>query len=648
MTVNHTDPHSGAFENSASMQDVDAQSGAVSRDAWVLFTIGVILMTGTFFASRGIIVIDEIIYLVSAGALQSTGSQLFDNGYDRFPSLDLTMGPFFSARDDGLLGSQYPIGQQLAGAILHPILGPRGLYFLNAVAALVTLFATYALAMRLFRDRQIALWSCLLLTIGSYWAEYNYGYWPHMISIAAVVVSLNLSLMALTEERAGPVLKASALAGLILGAGMVFRVDSILLLPVLAVLAITIGRRPVHVFVGGALGLIPGIAVLAWSNYVKFDTFNPLSYGPARASSGLEKYYLMIGVGLAGLCFLIAWRCLAPRFRRHLVLTGIALVGLAVIIVPQARGLVMAFVNGIENLIVDSRATPDDRPSIDFRPDGTVLFWGLAKKALGQSMPWIGMLPLLALPALAGRRTAIAILGLLCLIWVTPFVLQSWHGGLGSNMRYFLPILPAICILGVAVLQAQVKAAALGPRAIIYSVLVGCLLGAVWISLHPTGLAGAAQILSLYVLLGCLVVAVVALVVRTPRSASASVIAFGVGIGVAVSNLLTDISHAQQRREHNALTPDFETVLAGEIVVFDRIVMSAAGNPDQLLALSVLVDGPDPELISGAFDAGMAVAMHADQAMASFPNFDGLEVTETGHGLGPDFVVLRRAAERSR
>ena len=60
-------------------------------------------------------------------------------------------------------------------------------------------------------------------------------------------------------------------------------------------------------------------------------------------------------------------------------------------------------------------------------------------------------------------------------------------------------------------------------------------------------------------------VALLALLIRTPQTAGMSVLVFGIGLGVAVSNLITDVSHAQKRRVDNALTPDFETRLTGSV-----------------------------------------------------------------------------------
>jgi len=619
-------------------KQVDAGEAAIAlprdrmaRDRLILLAIGVVLVVGTFFASRGITVIDEIIYLVGATAFQATGSLMVDNGYTVLPYPEVTFGAFFSAREDGLLGSQYPFGQTVFHAVLHPVLGPRGLYVLHALAAVVTLFATYAVALRLFADRQVALWSCLLLAGGTFLMEYVYGYWPHMTSVAAVMVSLALALKAFETERAfGP----AALAGLALGAAIVLRIDSLLLLPVLAVLALVVGRRLGVIIAGGAVGLLPAVLCLSWSNHVKFNTWNPLSYGHEGGGTSLTSYLPLLAVGVAGCSVLVLWRLL-PSARRYVVWGSVAVAVVTVLAVPQVRGMAVAFVTGFTVLIVDMTATVQRHAAIQAQPDGTMLFWGIPKKALGQSLPWIGLLPLLALPTLKEHRRAIGILAVMCLIWITPFALRSWHGGLGGNMRYFLPILPVLCILGALLVRSLAPG-----RAFLYAAIAGCLLSTVWVAVHPSAHAGASQILSLYVLTASAWAAVAALVV--PGMLRVGAVAFGVGLGVAVANLMTDVTDAQKRRADIALVPDFETRVAGPALVFDHLLMSAFSNPDQVMAMSPAISGPRPEMVLRALDKGMAVALPGETAQTFLADHEALEIVPSSLGLPPGFVEVQR------
>ena len=87
-------------------------------------------------------------------------------------------------------------------------------------------------------------------------------------------------------------------------------------------------------------------------------------------------------------------------------------------------------------------------------PDGTRSFWGLSKKALGQSLPWLGLLALLLRPQLwQGRSRSFTCALIFTALFMLPFLIRSWHGGMSSNMRYFLPALPVLSILAATLIH---------------------------------------------------------------------------------------------------------------------------------------------------------------------------------------------------
>ena len=63
-------------------------------------------------------------------------------------------------------------------------------------------------------------------------------------------------------------------------------------------------------------------------------------------------------------------------------------------------------------------------------------------------MPWIGLSAiLLTCRVRPGEQRLFATLAILIATMSVPFIWLSWHGGGSGNMRYFLPILPPLCIL---------------------------------------------------------------------------------------------------------------------------------------------------------------------------------------------------------
>ncbi len=82
-------------------------------------------------------------------------------------------------------------------------------------------------------------------------------------------------------------------------------------------------------------------------------------------------------------------------------------------------------------------------------PGGALVYIGGVKKALLQSCPYLVMLAVPIAMLLRGAKHGPA-LGMLLLApaaFVAPYAFHAWHGGLGLNLRYFLPILPFTSIL---------------------------------------------------------------------------------------------------------------------------------------------------------------------------------------------------------
>ena len=85
--------------------------------------------------------------------------------------------------------------------------------------------------------------------------------------------------------------------------------------------------------------------------------------------------------------------------------------------------------------------------------------------------------------------------------WALPFLLLSWHGGLGSNMRYLLPTLPALCAVAGWLILGLVRRAG-GWRPLAAGGLVAAVAAFAWLDLVPGRSAQLHQIVSIYALLG--------------------------------------------------------------------------------------------------------------------------------------------------
>ena len=182
--------------------------------------------------------------------------------------------------------------------------------------------------------------------------------------------------------------------------------------------------------------------------------------------------------------------------------------GGALLFIPATNGWLLRFWNGFLALVLDFRDIEYEHFGVKRGPGNTIVAWGQVKKSLGQSMPWIGLAALLLTSRVQkADRRIFAILFTFIAIITMPYILLSWPGGGGSNMRYFLPVLPALCIVCAKILTdlcpliPRVKAFAFA------GAIVALGLGFAWTVTMPSQFVGVQQILSTYVFLATVMTA---------------------------------------------------------------------------------------------------------------------------------------------
>lgn len=511
--------------------------------------LALILVIGGFLASTGLFNVDEVITYAGANAFRGSGTFVVWNGFDAFQFASLRLGILV----DGPRGlvPQYPVGTAIVGAPLLALFGIRGLIFLNVLAAVATLFVTRALAKRLFDDELVAVLAVLLLFAGTFWLEYAFAIWPHAVSVLCVTLSLLFALRAFEEGECFA--RNTFLSGLAVGIGFLFRSDTILVLPVIGIWALLFCGKPFRMGLWGALGLVPGVALAAWANWVKFGTLNPLSYGqPDGGGTDLMRHVMPI-VGLV-LVFALLLVVRYVRWRpkpQNAVIALVVLSALALLVIPPARDLAIRYLDGFWKLVVDATALGDSRLGVQAGPGGMVSFWGHWKKALGQSMPWLGIVAFLAFARWPSRHPYPAAFVLtLVALWTLPFCLLAWHGGMSSNMRYFLPVLPALCALCAKLMVVLARSIEHPQRLLAGGAVLAIILVAIWTAMHPAGFAGAHQILSTYVLALTVVLALLAGLHGLPGriARQATLAAIGCGLVMAAMFTISDLVLAQKRR----------------------------------------------------------------------------------------------------
>ena len=545
---------------------------------------GLITLAAT--ASAGLYNIDEVMYLLSAESLHNSGSWVVQNGRDAFTSDDLRVWLLVDG-PHGLV-SQYPVGASLAAAPLIGVFGQSSLIVLNILGGVGSLFITRVLARRLFGSADVANLTVVLFALCTFWAEFVVGHWPHSISIFFVLLSILLFLVAL--DRARFAWHPAIWSGVFVGLGMFFRLEGILLLPAITALTILYGKRPLQILVGGAVGFVPMMILMGLSNLVRFGTFNPLSYGQTGGGTDVANYLVPVIVILSCLAGLVIVRRLGEF--RHWGAVGIFVVticiALALLVAPVQSGL-LKIMNGIQAILIDATAIQDGRPWAQNRlPDGTVLFWGLPKKALGQSLPWLGCLAALVGLAWNSRRRSILVVLVIFAAWSVPFIARSWHGGMGSNMRYFLPTLPLLAALSAwLILELGKRLQKNDLQMVLVAAVAVYFLTTVWLFLWPEQLSWIHQMVSLKLLIAIAALSLLAGFVRQRMPVLLALCSIGAGLGFSSVIVIHDYSASQKQRKYTAAYKDVMSTIPGRVLFYGdpTIFYPAFGNPGQIVAL---------------------------------------------------------------
>ncbi len=463
-----------------SLEAIDARIGPFSTVrpdaiAWTAFSL--LLVAAALYLPAAPFTVDELFYAQMAAAMAEEGRLAFTQmhlaGVD---SVDFGVG---QAVADGRIAPQYPAGYSLIAAPFYAAFGVNGLVALNALATLAAISLVYRIALRLaHEDQDAAQISAVLFAAGSMAVSYALAIWPHMLATAIILFALDQVLR--SEGRAA---RPLIVAGLALGVACAVRVDA-----VLAVVAILVWLRA---FIGGAnrlasvcfvAALIPGLLLSAGANAAKFGVFHPFSYNAADGGASIAAYGPLAYLAPLGLAAIMAVDCrpLATRVfdrarrvgsRQWLIIGGAAF--LLAMAMPPARELLRNYAI----LLIDLQLHPYQGgiDGVERDPSGVILFWGVYKKALVESMPF-AVLALAGLPAFftgEGRRGE----GLLWLVigaFVSFYALSRWHGGLSLNLRYFLPVAAPLSIL--AAFQLRALSAEGAPRkAVLYAAGVGIL-----------------------------------------------------------------------------------------------------------------------------------------------------------------------------
>lgn len=415
-----------------------------------------------FLSPAGHVTVDESVYHLMARSFADAGSFEILNGYREFPSSELRLSAMVPV-GDGLF-AYYPYLHPVLAYPFYSLFGYQGLFYLNSLAFLGVVGLCFAIAQRVFRDQALSLNACLILVLATYAWQYSQAAWPHALSTLFVTGAVYVAVLALLAADRRRAVGIALAAGLVVGAGVGVRIDVLFVLPALLVpFLFAVPSRPLPA-IAVIAGTVPGLAALAVANQIKFGTLSPFSYGAQAAGTGIDpmSYVPLAAMGL--LLGAVAWISTRLRMRalvqahRKALLVGAALAGVGALFVPEVWALVSRVATGAYQLVVDLRIRDLSiaEGGLSRGPGGGLIYMGALKKSLLQSCPYLVVLLLPLMALLRGGRDA-TVLGVLLLVpagFIGVYAYFAWHGGLGLNLRYLLPLLPITSIFAAYVWRA--------------------------------------------------------------------------------------------------------------------------------------------------------------------------------------------------
>ena len=382
----------------------------------ILILFGLMHVFATvYLVIPGYLSVDETIYHWSAAGFAAHLSLDIRNGYDECPS-PLLVHPFLRVHNEKLY-TQYPAVFPILAFPFYKLAGYYGLFLMNSLAFMVVLILCFATAKYLFGDLDLALNSLLILCFATFAWEYSQAAWPHMFSSGFILGAFYAFVRSFgATERRQAMLWALG-TGIIAGFAPGIRNDGICLFPLITLPLVC--TRPIRLreLAMVLVGMLPGICVLSWINYLRYGVASPFSDGNVSLSVGS-----LVTIGV--LCLTIPALFTRPmvvdairKRRKTLWPVAVAVVLPVFLVEPVRRFLWDLCFNSFVSSI-DIRFFPDiARSGIGRGEFNAVLYCGALKKALLQSLPFLAVLVLPLVRAFRNESDSTA----LRLLWMLPF-----------------------------------------------------------------------------------------------------------------------------------------------------------------------------------------------------------------------------------
>jgi len=417
-----------------------------------------VLLSGAVLLQPGVFSVDESHYLLATDAFAHRGSFQIENGYERYRTPELLF--FYTVIPDevdhlGTVSTVPPYHAILAAPYLR-LFGLPGMIWLNLICFAATCVAVRRLASRLKADGPFPVVAAAVFAMGSFSLEYALGIWPHALSQTLIAWAIE-SFLCARESDGKRALLLAGLSGLLASVATGVRLQNIVLLPVLLIMARWALRCSWQLMGFHLAGWIPPLLGYSLINIHRLGTANPFTYGASASLTsslpgkvvdwvGLNIWVLVVAVA----CAIALW-WLWRKWRLRGLLPGLLVIMAgALALAPPLRSATQHWLSMLGFHAVDSTFLTKASMAVGSTSNrlGQVFYGGVLKKGLLEVAPYL-VLSLLVLfgrpmePRTSGVLRFLAGSGLLGLV-LLPLVLSS--GGLCYNPRYLLELMPALVV----------------------------------------------------------------------------------------------------------------------------------------------------------------------------------------------------------
>ena len=225
----------------------------------LLFAVAHILIS-IFTIIPGYLSIDEITYHKMAKNFSESGGFEIWNGYREYPSPELE-SKFIFARKERLV-SQYPYLYPILCMPFYRIWGYHGLFFINVIAFLGIVALCYAIAHKIFNNRNLALNACFILVLATFSWEYSQAAWPHATATLFLMTAFYIFICSFYEKTTRIALLMALTCGFITGFAVGIRLDSIFVLPCFIFSFLFLRPWRPWLALAVCIGALPGLSIL--------------------------------------------------------------------------------------------------------------------------------------------------------------------------------------------------------------------------------------------------------------------------------------------------------------------------------------------------------------------------------------------------